>query len=705
MTQDNLNKGKIAASYSRYSSDLQDNSSLDQQKKKCREQALQLNLLLPKELEFSDEGISGIDPKRPGLLELIRQAKAGEFQVIILDSLSRFSRELSFTIATVKDLALNHGVRVISTSEGLDTNNPSWELMFAFMGYGNQQFIRNLRHAVRRGQEDAHRKGFSTGNYPFGYTSVDLPGSEFGRKKKLRKKVVIFEDHALWVRKIFDMYVHQKIAISKIVKLLTQLNAPKDHRSTVDHWHHQTVVNLLRNQRYVGIWGWGKKTNVLNELTGQKRQKDRPEKEFEETLHVMEELRIIEDDTFHAAQEMLEKNKEKYLGSRNTKGRFFKATNDLQDPRHALQGLFVCNHCESNFVTNSKHYMQCSGYISGLCPVASALHRKLAEEMLLGAFREKVLENQVLSDCMFENLLKAHDKANSEKPIDLEVGRANQANLEKKIQNLLLLCADGVEDIPEVRKTIKELSQQKQKLEQSLFSLEANRKKHAIKPTKESMLNQIRLLGGEDDKSSKLPAFHARNLFGEIRLLEVETPGRKRKHFLGVGKISTQRLSEMIHGNQGLEEDSCDEEIMLDFKSPPEWMEYVPEIMRLYAEGVKDREIAKTLGIPRCWIAPARKHDAEVSGKDFIDGRKLKARLDRETFAQKYAEQVKEMLDQGMLLQDIAKALDLDRNVITWAKDHWYESRGLTPPDGRTRRKSLDKKCSDPAKEQEGQGE
>ena len=87
--------------------------------------------------------------------------------------------------------------------------------------------------------------------------------------------------------------------------------------------------------------------------------------------------------------------------------------------------------------------------------------------------------------------------------------------------------------------------------------------------------------------------------------------------------------------------------------------------MRLYGEGVKDREIAKTLGIPRCWIAPARKHDAEVSGKDFIDGRKLKARLDRETFAQKYADQVKEMLDQGMLLQDIAKALNLDRNVIT----------------------------------------
>lgn len=694
-------KAKFAASYSRYSSDLQDNSSLEQQKKKCREQALNLNLSLPVEFEFSDEGISGIDPNRPGLLELIRQAKAGKFQVLILDSLSRFSRELSYTIATIKDLALNYSVRVISTSEGLDTNNPNWEIMFAFMGYGNQQFIRNLRHAVRRGQEDAHRKGFSTGGHPFGYTTVDVPGSEYGRKKKLRKKVVIHEDHAAWVRKIFDMFVHQKISISKIARELTQFNAPKDHRSTVNQWNHQSVLYLLHNPRYVGIWGWGKKTNVLNELTGKKRQKARPEKEFQDTLHFMEELRIIDDSTFLTAQGMLEKNKEKYIGSRSTKGRFCKATNDMQDPRHALQGLFRCNHCESRFVTHGEHYMQCSGHIKGNCSVASVLPRKLAEELLLRTFIEKVLDNQPLSDCMFETFLKAHEKAISENPADLEALRANYEKLEKNIKNLVQLCADGDMDIPEVSKKIQELSQQKKIQEQNLLSFEANRKNQTEKPSKESMLRQIQLLGGKNEKTSKLPAFHARNLFGEIRLLEVETPGRKRKHFLGVGTLSTQRLSKMISGHQVLTEDSCDEDIMLEFIPPPEWMEHVPEIMRLYAEGVKDRDIAKHLGIPRCWIAPARKHDAEVSGKEFMDGRKLKARLERETFAKKYADQVKEMLDQGMLLQDIAKALDLDRNVITWAKDHWFKSRGLTPPDGRIRRKSLERKCSDPSKKKE----
>ena len=698
MNQANL---KLAASYSRYSTDLQDNASLEQQKKKCREQALNLNLLLPREFEFSDEGISGTDPNRPGLLELIRQAKAGKFQVIILDSLSRFSRELSFTIATIKDLALNHGVRVISSSEGLDTNNPSWEIMFAFMGYGNQQYIRNLRHAVRRGQEDAHLKGYSTGNYPFGYTSVDVPGSEYGRKGKLRKKMVIHEGNAIWVRKVFDMFVHQKIRISKIVRKLTELNAPKDHRSIVDRWHHQEVVHILRNPRYVGIWGWGKKTNVLNELTGQKRQEERPEKDFKDTLLVMEELRIIDDATFHAAQEMLDKNRQKYTGSRGAKGKFCKPTNDLQDPRHPLQGLFRCNHCGSKFVTHGEHYMQCSSHISGLCPVASTLPRKLAEEMLLGLFREKVIENKDLSDCLFETFQKAHEKANLEKPIDIEVGKDTQAKLEKKIQNLVQLCADGDEDIPEVRKTIKQLSLEKQNLEFRLLAFEANSKNPVEKPSRESMLKQIQLLGGNDDKCSKLPAFHARKLFGEIMLLEVETPGRKRKHFLGVGNISTLRLAEMISGNQGQLEEACDEEITLEFMDLPHWMDHVPEIMRLYNEGVKDRDIAKRLGIPRCWIAPARKYDAESSGKEFIDGRKLKARLDNETFAKKYAEQVKEMLDKGMLLQDIARALDLDPNVITWAKNHWYESRGLTPPDGRTRRKSLDKKCSDPPKEEE----
>ena len=47
------------ASYTRYSTNLQDESSLDQQKDRCREKALQLGMTISPDLEFSDAASSG----------------------------------------------------------------------------------------------------------------------------------------------------------------------------------------------------------------------------------------------------------------------------------------------------------------------------------------------------------------------------------------------------------------------------------------------------------------------------------------------------------------------------------------------------------------------------------------------------------------------------------------------------------------------
>ena len=64
------------------------------------------------------------------------------------------------------------------------------------------------------------------------------------------------------------------------------------------------------------------------------------------------------------------------------------------------------------------------------------------------------------------------------------------------------------------------------------------------------------------------------------------------------------------------------------------------------------------------------------------------------TMAMKIADQAKALMDKGMLLQEIAKELGCSRDRITGAIKHWHSSRGLPVPDGRTRRKSLERKSS-----------
>lgn len=95
---DQLNEGlgeprKRAASYSRFSSDLQSERSNLAQQRKCRNRAVQDGLFIETELEFSDEAISGAKHQRVGFQAMMTAARAGEFQVLYIEDLSRLDRD------------------------------------------------------------------------------------------------------------------------------------------------------------------------------------------------------------------------------------------------------------------------------------------------------------------------------------------------------------------------------------------------------------------------------------------------------------------------------------------------------------------------------------------------------------------------------------------------------------------------------------
>ena len=77
----------IAASYARYSSELQDESSIVQQHRKNREKATQNGHTIPPELEFSDAAVSGTKRERAGLNAMLSAARAGRFKIIYFENL------------------------------------------------------------------------------------------------------------------------------------------------------------------------------------------------------------------------------------------------------------------------------------------------------------------------------------------------------------------------------------------------------------------------------------------------------------------------------------------------------------------------------------------------------------------------------------------------------------------------------------------
>ncbi len=273
--------GVIAASYSRYSSDQQDPSSIEQQQRKCRDASVANAHDLRAEFEYADHAVSGSRPDRNGLQQMLAAARRGEFQILYFESLSRLARAYVISQSVLTELVYGCRIRIISTSEGVDSARDGWQIMAMFRSWMHGEFLKQLREAVLRGQEDAVLNDNSVGDWCLGYRTDPIPGSETarqGRRPKPRMRIFVRDEHANWIRRVFRWFVLDGRSVLGIARELGRLGAPKDHRSKTAGWHTSAVVRVLRNRKYIGFWVWGRKTNVTDPTTGKIKQVECPPK-------------------------------------------------------------------------------------------------------------------------------------------------------------------------------------------------------------------------------------------------------------------------------------------------------------------------------------------------------------------------------------------------------------------------------------------
>lgn len=83
---------QIAAIYARYSSNAQNDASIEQQVAECTMYAQQNGLKVV--ATFEDRAISGRSDKRPGFQKMIRAAERREFQVLLTYKSNRIARNM-----------------------------------------------------------------------------------------------------------------------------------------------------------------------------------------------------------------------------------------------------------------------------------------------------------------------------------------------------------------------------------------------------------------------------------------------------------------------------------------------------------------------------------------------------------------------------------------------------------------------------------
>ena len=147
---------------------------------------------------YSDT-ISGTTKSRPGLDELMSDARKRKFAAVLVWKFDRFARSLRHLVTALEEFK-GLGIDFISATEGVDTTVPSGELVFQIFG-AIAQFERTLIcERVRAGLTEAKRKGKQLGRPPIRkLTHIDVQKIRAARKKgiTLRKLATQF-GASLW---------------------------------------------------------------------------------------------------------------------------------------------------------------------------------------------------------------------------------------------------------------------------------------------------------------------------------------------------------------------------------------------------------------------------------------------------------------------------------------------------------------------------
>src|SRR5712691_11649731 len=186
------------AIYARYSSDLQRQTSIADQLRKCHEFAQSQGWVPVKDCIYTDEAISGVSTERPGLQRMLQAALSmhRSFDVVLIDDTSRISRSLPDAVQLFNKLSFA-GIRVIAVGQGIDSQSEQADVLVTVHGLVDSLYVKELAKKTHRGLEGALLRGLHAGGRCYGYRNVPAEGGGV--------KLVIHPEEAAMVQRIFEL--------------------------------------------------------------------------------------------------------------------------------------------------------------------------------------------------------------------------------------------------------------------------------------------------------------------------------------------------------------------------------------------------------------------------------------------------------------------------------------------------------------------
>ena len=494
-----------AAIYARYSTDLQNPASIEDQVRSCRERILAEGGTVVE--VYSDAAVSGGSMSaRPGLRALLEDARLGQFNVVMSEALDRLSRDQE-DIAGIYKRLTHADVDLITLSEGTVS-----ELHIGLKGTMNALFLKDLAQKTRRGLRGRVEQGLSGGGNSYGYRVVRrllADGSAATGEREIEP------EQAEVVSRIFSEYVDGRSA-RKIAAGLNRdgISSPRggEWNASTIHGSRQRRNGILNNEMYVGRLVWNRQRFVKDPDSGKRQSRLNPPEEWITTD--VPDLRIIDDDTWHKAQTL----KSRYSSQ---------AGNKRQTKKRLLTGLLKCGCCGGNMTIARKNRYYCAARREkGTCDAAFGIAAANVETRVLDGLRNILVGNDDLVE-EFTRELKAELKRLKKERQSGQPNLAKElADVEGGIGRLISFITSGDGAPGSVREELA-------KLEDRKAHITAQQKKETVSPVVDFHPNYAdlcrrkvselgRLLGSDDSREEAMAAIR-----GLIDRIEVRA-GAKR---------------------------------------------------------------------------------------------------------------------------------------------------------------------------------
>ncbi len=365
--------------------------------------------------ESFDDNVSGMHFNREGISKIYEQVENKAIDAIIVKDLSRLGRHRTQTAMFI-DYLREHDVRVLSVTENIDTSNEDDDLMIGFKGIFNDMYARDISKKIRAGYKQKQKNGIVI-TVPLGYF-----------KDKNTNEILIVEEEAEIVRKIFDLYL-SGYGLKAIAKKLNDegIKSPQYYQNKMYNkklpsnkpeitgrylWVNTTVKRILQNEFYIGTVTCHKTyTSKINHI-----RKALPEEE--QFKHENFAPAIISKEKWEQVQFLLSSKRNNVRASSG-------------NPCHRYTGLIDCGDCGCTFVCKKRKWKDKPERIEYNC---NGYHRYGKEHCTAHRIDEEYLDKLIYNELMS---IKDETLANY-KSIESDVKKwmSNKNSVNNKLKHL-----------------------------------------------------------------------------------------------------------------------------------------------------------------------------------------------------------------------------------------------------------------------------